>query len=244
MKVLLVTIAIGEKYLEQYNNLFYESQQNYALKHGYDFKVITDFLDKTYMNSYMSLYYQKVLVCNQEWSNDYDFIIFIDADILININSPPIHNYIDYGKCIGIIDEYSQPSRERRLKIQRKMGWETSAIDYYKLCGFNIQTNMVFNSGVLVMQPKKHNTFLLNVYKKYLPKSVIHTRGSHYEQTSLGYELQKNNLYKVIDMKFNAVWSLTKLDNIENITLNQYFNENYFIHFAGQTDFDKIKQIQ
>ena len=37
--------------------------------------------------------------------------------------------------------------------------------------------------------------------------------------------------------------SLTKLDNIENISLNNYFNDNYFIHFAGHTDYDKIKTI-
>ena len=39
------------------------------------------------------------------------------------------------------------------------------------------------------------------------------------------------------------MWGLTKLDNVENITLNEYFNDNYFIHFAGHTDFDKIKTI-
>ena len=43
MKVLLVTIAIGQNYLDEYKNLFYESQINYARKNGYDFKVITDF---------------------------------------------------------------------------------------------------------------------------------------------------------------------------------------------------------
>jgi len=209
MKVLLVTIAIGEKYLTEYINLFYESQKKYAIKNGYDFKVITDFLDKTIQN-HSTISFNKILVCSQEWSNDYDFIIFVDADILININSPPIHNYIDYEGCIGIIDEYSQPSKERRLKIQEKMGWETSAVDYYKLCGFDIQTDMVFN----------------------------------FKQSCIGYEIQKNKLFKVIDNRFNALWSLTKIDNIENITLNKYFNENYFIHFAGHTDFDKIKLIQ
>ena len=242
MKCLLVTIAIGENYLIEYNNLFYKSQKNYALKNGYDFKVITDFLDKNISNS-SSISFNKILVCNQEWSNDYEFIIFIDSDILININSPPIHNYIDYNGCIGIIDEYSQPSKERRLKIQQKMGWEINAIDYYKLCGLDIQTDMVFNSGVLVMQPKKHNDFLLNIYNKYILQSVSHYRGFHFEQSCIGYELQKNNLYKVIDNRFNAVWGLTKLDNIENINLNKYFNDNYFIHFAGHTDYDKIKTI-
>ena len=243
MKVLLVTIAIGEKYIEEYNNLFYESQKNYALKHGYDFKVINDFLDRNIQNN-STVSFNKILVCNQEWSDDYDFIIFIDADILININSPPIHNYIDYEDCIGIIDEYSQPSKERRLKIQQIMGWETSATDYYKLCEFDIQTDMVFNSGVLVLQPKKHKDFLQNLYNKYIVESISHYRGFHFEQSCIGYEIQKNNLYKVLDNKFNAVWALTKIDNIENITLNEYFNENYFTHFAGHVDFDKVKQIQ
>lgn len=243
MKVLLVTIAVGEKYLEEYNNIFYESQYNYAKKHGYDFKVITDFLDQN-IKVLSTVSFNKILVCNQEWSNDYDFIIFIDADILININSPSIHNYIDYGECIGIVDEYSQHSKERRLKIQRNHGWEMSAVDYYKLCGLDIQTDMVFNSGVLVMQPKIHKDFLQYVYNKYVLQSISHYRGFHFEQSCIGYEIQINNLYKVIDNKFNAVWALTKFDNIENISLNDYFNQNYFIHFAGHTDYDKIKQIQ
>ena len=240
--VILLTIAIGEKYLEEYNNLFYESQKKYALKNGYDFKVITEFLDKTIQDK-SSISFNKILVCNQEWSDKYDFIIFIDADILININSPPIHNYVDYGDFIGIIDEYSQPSKERRIKIQKKMGWENSATDYYKLCGLNIETNMVFNSGVLVLQPKKHKDFLQNIYNKYVIQSISHYRRFHFEQSCIGYEIQKANLFKVIDNKFNSIWSLTKLDNIENITLKEYFNENYFIHFAGHTDYDKIKTL-
>ena len=243
MKVLLVTIAIGEKYLDEYKSLFYKSQINYAMKNGYDFKVITEFLDKDIKEN-ASISFNKILVCNQEWSNDYDFIIFIDADILININAPPIHNYVEYGDCIGIIDEYSQPTKERRLKIQRQMGWETSASDYYKLCGLNIETDMVFNSGVLVLQPRKHKYFLQYIYNKYLKESLTHYRGFHFEQSCIGYEIQKEKLYKVLDNKFNAVWNLTKMDNIENISLNKYFNENYFIHFAGHSDFDKIPQIQ
>jgi len=245
MKVILVTIAIGEKYLEEYNNLFYESQYNYAKKHGYDFKVITDYLsldetDKHHSNICMN----KFLVCSQNWSNDYDFIIYVDADILININSPPIHNYIDYEGCIGVIDEYSQPSKERRLAIQRKMGWETSATDYYKLCGFNIQTDMVFNGGVQVLQPKIHGDFLRNIYNKYIKQSKNHYRGFHFEQSCLGYEIQKANMYKVLDNKYDAIWGLTKINNIENISLQNYFDNNYFIHFAGHTDLDKVKQIQ
>lgn len=242
MRVLLITIAIGDKYIEEYYRLFYNSQYNYALKNGYDFKVITEFLDKELQN-YSTISFNKILVCNQEWSYQYDYIIFVDADILININSPPIHNFMDYGDSIGIIDEYTQPSYERRLNIQKKMGWEITANEYYNLCGLNINTNSVLNTGVLVLQPKKHNEFLCNIYMKYVLGSIGHQRGFHYEQSCIGYELQRANMYKVLNNKFNAIWGLTKSDNIENITLSDYINNNYFIHFAGKCDIDKIFDI-
>ena len=38
MKVCLVTICIGERYLQLYNSLFRPSQEKYAKKCGYDFK--------------------------------------------------------------------------------------------------------------------------------------------------------------------------------------------------------------
>lgn len=242
MKVLLVTIAIGEKYFEYYTNTFYESQKKYALKHGYDFKVITHFLDPT-IQIRQTISFNKILVCSQEWSADYDFIIFIDADIVININAPPIHNYIDYGTKIGVVDEWSQPTKERRLKIQKHQGWEVPAVDHYKLCGLDIETEMVFNSGVLVMQPKIHSDFLKNIYDKYVIQSISHYRGFIFEQCCIGYEIQKANMYTILDNRFNALWGLTTLDNMENITFNTYFNNNYFIHLAGGVDHAKIKDL-
>jgi hypothetical protein len=242
MKVLLVTIAIGDRYLQEYKRLFYESQRLYAEQNGYDFKVITEFLDKNNQNK-SCVSFNKILVCDQEWSKNYDYIIFVDADILINKNAPPIHTFVDYQNCIGIVDEYSQPSSEKRINIQRSMGWETSAKDYYKLCGFEIETTMVFNSGVLVLQPRIHNEFLKDIYNKYVSRSISHPRGFHFEQSCIGYEIQKANLYTVLDNKFNAVWGITKLDRTNQLSLPDYFKNNYFIHFAGHTDFDKVESL-
>jgi hypothetical protein len=240
MKVLLVSLAIGERYLNEYKKLFMSSQEKYAKKNGYDFKVITDFLDKTLQNRF-TISFNKILVCSQDWSKNYDFIIFVDADIFININSPPIHNYIDYDNCIGIVDEYSQPTPSRRIEIQKKCNWETSATDYYKLCNFDLSTDIVLNSGVLVLQPKIHKNFLEEVYKKYVKFSINHKRGFIFEQTCLGYELEKYNMFKLIDNKFNALWSIQKMDNRENLTLEDFYNKNYFIHFAGHVDYDKVQ---
>lgn len=228
-KVLLVAIAIGQQYVQQYNQVFRHSHEAYAKKHKYDFKVIDHFIDATHQSSPMSLFYQKMLVSDE----NYDFVVFIDSDILINICAPAIHLSEGFGDNIGIVDEYSQPTPELRLKIQKMMGWETSAIDYYKLCGLELNTKLVLNSGVLVIQPKKHKDLLESVYKTYLPRSITHSRGPHYEQTSLGYELQIQRKYTLLDNRWNAIWALHKMTGIQ---LDDFFRNNYFIHFAGNTD--------
>jgi len=239
-KVLLVSIAIGEKYLQQYNSLFRESHENYAKKHDYDFKVINNYLDKN-LPHVDAITFNKLLVCSQEWSNQYDCIILLDADVLININSPPIHKCIDFENYIGIVNEYSQPTNEIRLKIQRMMGWEPNAKEYYKLADLDINTEMVFNTGVMVFQPKKHSELLETIYKKYVKKSINHPRKYHYEQSCIGYELQKEQTYKLLDNKWNAIWSLHKMAGGQ---LDNFFKQNYFIHFAGNTDIQKALDLQ
>ena len=240
MKVLLVTIAIGYKYLEEYEKLFKESQRIYAEKHGYDFRVITDYLDPI-RQSRDTISFNKILVCCQEWSANYDFIIFVDADILINRNAPAIHTSLDFGDCIGIVDEYSQPSKEKRLEIQKQMGWELNATAYYKLSEFDLETDKMLNSGVLVCQPKIHGEFLRIVYEQFLNICAVHPRGFHYEQSCIGYILQKTNCYKVLDNKFNALWGIQKITN--DMDLETFFQRNYFIHFAGRTDFDRVEGL-
>jgi hypothetical protein len=239
MKVLLVTIAIGDRYLQIYNYLFRKSQEAYAKKYGYDFKVITEFLDNR-LHHPSTISFNKILVCSQDWSSQYDIIIFVDADILINNNAPPLHLYKDYETKIGIADEWSQPTFERRTALQKSMGWETTASEYYKISNLIIETNTVLNTGVLVLQPKYHRVFLEDIYYKYVKNAIGNSRGFHFEQSAIGYELQKANMFTIISNEFNALWGLVKTEKQNTKMLDEFFQENHFIHFAGQVDFDKV----
>ena len=245
MKVLLVAIAVGDKYLGQYERLFKKSQELYAKRNGYDFKVITEYLDKEHSRmELVSL--MKLLLGSQEWSMEYDYIVYIDADIFINPNAPPIHTAIDYQDKIGMVDEYSQPTQEKRIQIQEVYGWEPSAKEYYRLCGFDLDTKIVFNGGVIVFQPKLHASFLQFLYKSFFKICLVHPRGFHYEQSAVGYTLQIQKNYVVLDNKFNAIWSLEKYGNqLDNTPsdLEAFFNQNYFIHFAGNIDYDKVELL-
>lgn len=256
-RVQLVVISIGDKNLAQYNRVFRRSHEKYAERHGYDFKVFREHLDQSdYKLNNISLPFQKHLVSD----SSYDFVIFIDSDILINTRSPAIHDSEDFGDKLGIADEYSQPSSKSRLRIQKTKGWETSGTAYYKLCDLDLQTNIVLNSGVLVIQPKKHKEFLQRVYKTYLPLAIKSKRGAHCEQTALGYELQRSQKHFVLSNKWNAIWALQKLETflfhrhswslkriVQRITgseIEEYFQNNYFMHFAGGTDLQKVASLE
>lgn len=237
-KVLLVTISIGKNYTDKYNQLYRRSQENYAKKCGYDFKVIEKFLDNETNNNEL-ISFQKILVCNQSWSYEYNYIIFVDADILINIASPPIHICYDYGDNVGIVDEYSQPTKKDRIKIQKDNKWEDTAKEYYNLCDLDIETDMVFNTGVMVFQPTKHRDLLKNIYDKYKRNIIGHYRGFHYEQSSIGYELQVQKKYIVMDNIWNSIWFINK----EGKTLQSFFDQTYFIHFAGHYGEEEIGHL-
>jgi len=257
-KVLLVSVAIGDKYLGEYNKLFRPSHENYAKKCFYDFRVVTDFLDKEHTHkSTVSL--TKILVCSQPWSDAYDYIVYVDADVLINIKAPPIVEYKFLGDKIGIVNEYDELRPRDYSYVQNLLNWGSSATEYYAMAGFDIKTNVMLNTGVMIFQPKKHRAFLDAVYNKYIDQALNHPRSFHFEQSAIGYEMQTKDMYTVLNPKFNAIWFIQKVINFKysgfpsirvgnlyanRMSLPSYFNTNFFMHLAGHQDFDHVPILQ
>jgi len=241
MKKLFVTLSIGEKYLREYNDLFAPSQKAYAKKFDYDFKVIDDFLYKK-IPHHDTISFNKILVFCQEWSKQYDYIAFVDADIFINPDSPDLIDNLTDKTKVGVVDEYSQPTKDLRIEVQKKMGWETSAKDYYKLAGFNLDTESMINTGVILANPKIHGDMFKSVHYKHVLTSIGHYRHFHFEQSAIGYQLQKNKLCEFLDNKFNAIWGIHKVSDLD-IQFEDFVENNYFIHLAGKSAFDKVPYL-
>jgi hypothetical protein len=244
-KVLLVVIAITPWYLDLYSTIFRRSHELYAKKHGYDFRIVSEMLDYT-VNHTSAFSFQKILVCSQDWSKDYDIIVCIDADIFINPNSPPIHNYCDWQGKIGIVDEYgNQEGSPSGPSFRARIAQEGTPTDYYqKVPGLDIETKMELNTGVMVFQPRLHADFLRKVFDKYVRGCMTSDRGFHYEQSTVGYELQKNNLYTLLPNKFNALWGVSKYNpETAHISLLDFYQANYFIHFAGNVDWFEVPPV-
>jgi lipopolysaccharide biosynthesis glycosyltransferase len=236
----MVTLAIGDKYLKQYNSLFRPSNEYYAAKHGYDFRVITEYIDPTLQDP-KSVTIHKYLLCSQEWSSQYDYIVVIDADILINKNSPPIPFEI-LGDKVGMVDEACQPTTEKRIEVNRHMGWQLTPKEYFALCDFELDSPHLYNSGVVVYQPKKHRDFLENVYKTYSRKSVGHPRGTHFEQTVTNYCFQSANMVCTLPYIFNTPWILYELSD-PSFNLDTFYESNCFVHFVAIHGYEHVKRL-
>ena len=248
MKVALVVIAIGEKYLEHYNRIFRPSHEAYAIKCGYHFRLITEYLDPALTHK-DAVTFNKILVCSQQWSSEYDYIIVVDADILINPRAPSLHLAYNYGDKIGIVDEFSQPTPIARLEMERfnETNYNSGGDYYYDVLHQYIETDKVFNTGVMVFQPLKHREFLESIYNTYSSYAVGHVCGYHFEQASIGYEFQLADAYIIMDNKWNAIWTLESSLNIYNAidldNLDLYASNNYFIHFVGGMFHEFVPEI-
>jgi hypothetical protein len=217
MSVCIGIVCIGQKYIKEFETTFKPSVEQYAKKYGYDLKIFTDFLDSKHTHP-DCISFQKCLV--PSLLKDYECVIVMDADIYVHDYTPPIHELLT--DKIGIVNEVAQISGEQYLAL----GFASEPMQYYKLAGFHLNTNKILNTGVMICNPNIHSKFLEDVYDKHISKAQNHPRRFHYEQACIGYELQAQNMYSLLENRWNYIYIFNKFLNIP-------FAYAYFIHFAG-----------
>jgi hypothetical protein len=236
--VLFVSIAIGEIFKESYLNLFAPSHQLYCAINGYDYLLVDDFVDRHPDARYL-VSFQKALVSRLFQSGQYNLVVYVDADVLVNTDlAPPISDL--FSGHVLFVDEYTQPSIGERCDIQERMDWERSATDYYKLSGLNIETKHVLNTGVMVFDPIIHGPAFEKSYAYGRRHGIDHPRGFHFEQSVIGHEFLSSGNFELIDNRWNAIIALHELAGRRHmqsrrIFFQKFFHMNYFVHFAGRS---------
>lgn len=213
----LVTLAIGAKYLHAWRAFCQNNWRRYADLHGYDLIAINHPFDDSERAKRRSPAWQKCLVLSQDFARGYERIVWLDADILINIAAAPsIVEGIPPDK-VGAVEEFSTPTRqlflqayERACEYWRSRGVNASfartPADSYARFGLP-QKDDVAQSGVLVVSPRHHRPLLERVYYNYEDRG-----GAEWgEMYPLSYELLKSDSVHWIDPLFNQGWLHYKL---------------------------------
>lgn len=249
MKKAIVTLAIGDEYLNMFDRYCYHSWNAYCDEFGYDLILITSPLDDSIRAFKRSAAWQKLLILSQGWSSEYERIVWVDSDVIMN----PCYAYdISDGVPIdkvGAVDAYSIPSKEiHDIALSRLYNfWRNHNIPfldndtpskYYTNRGMD-GTGLyeLVQSGVFVCSPKHHKELFEKVYYDY---EDLHGAEWNYETPAMSYELIKNNAVHWINPRFN--FCVSNIEAAFYIGMNprdyllQIYHLSIFMHFAGCTN--------
>jgi lipopolysaccharide biosynthesis glycosyltransferase len=193
---------------------------------------------------------QKVLLASLPWVQQYDKVLIIDADILMNPEAPNIFDECPPGKICAVDERSQYGSTQNIVNAWKKIGTGTlpgTAEDYYKRLGFPGTFSKQFNSGFIVFEPKTHKEFFESVYTTYMPR-IFAGEDLDGDQGPLNYEGNRHGLVHYLDERWNRVWLFTHvilypfLHDKENLqkAISTTFHMNYALHFTGGYGWDLL----
>ncbi len=205
----IVTLTIGKEQEDMFNKFSKKSWEKYCKTFGFNLIVINESFDKSERAENRSPAWQKLLILSQPWSNKYDQIVWIDADVIINNNNAyDITNNVPVEK-IGAVEAYSIPTREiydialqRCYSYWRKnnitFGDNSTPSSYYINRGVpGKDLNEVVQTGVIVCSPTHHRQIFEHTYYNYEKNNL------GFEMAAMSYELLMAKLVYWISPRFN-----------------------------------------
>src|SRR5205085_9972201 len=143
----------------QWNRRCKANWQRYAEKYGYDLICLEQPLDTSARAQSRSVAWQKCLILGEPRLQNYERVVWIDSDILINDRkAPDVAGGVPIDK-VGVVEEaeFSQmePVTARRFLERAFKFWPGAVInftphDYYLKYGLPNSCSRVANTGVMV----------------------------------------------------------------------------------------------
>lgn len=214
----LVSLTLGEQYIALFKRYCEPNWRAYAEQHGYDLVIFDQPLDTSPRAASRSPSWQKCLILEQPELQQYEQIVWVDSDIIINPTAPCICEHVPQTH-IGAVETFSLPSRElNRLCLQRLYDYlDQQNVTYLKewdsnalYANFGLPTDYadVVQAGLMVMSPQHHQTAMRKTYDHYEDKGAT---SWNYEMRPLSYELLKHYPITWLNPRFNTIWIYEKL---------------------------------
>jgi hypothetical protein len=239
MKVAIVIFVIGEKYIIPFNNIFKNNLTKYCEKYNYDLIILDKYIKNEDNMDNKKFHWQRMLIPDK--FKEYDYVISLDSDIYINVDSPPLPlNEIPEGKVAAVNERKYLNNYEWREKVQAKYGWEKTGKEWYALSGENKDYNDHINGGLVIYQPKFHAKIFLELYNNNISNYMNYHQD---DQSIISSYLIDNNLIYWLDERFNRIWFFWREIFYPNFDLfpemlkkqyiHNFINLNYFTHFTS-----------
>jgi len=205
----IVTIAIGEMYVECWKKYCQPNWQAYAHKYGHDLICLEHPLDLSSRAKLRSPTWQKCLILSRGFASDYQTVVWIDSDIVINDKAPDVAIGVPANK-VGAVDayEFSEVFPKRVYKMWPDFVQSPTPQVYYRNYGLPDDVDRAINTGVMVLSPSYHRALLELVYNNYEEKGG---REWNMEQRPLSYELLKGGHVHFLDPRFNVMLSIEQV---------------------------------
>lgn len=181
MKTAICTLVVGERFERLFDQYVVASWRDYCTRHGYELVVFRRLL-KALPGKSPS--WQKLFILEQPELQGFEKIIWLDADIIIAENAPPLE--VPAGK-IGYIQE--KP-------------FTGSIESWFALFSLPPAPDIV-QGGVLCLEPEHH---------AILQEAVIFPETSMYEMPALSTCVSRANIGHHLDPRFNALLGTLMLD--------------------------------
>jgi hypothetical protein len=254
----IVTLAIGDRYRSQWEELCRSNWTEYANKHGYDLLCLDKPLDPSARATARSPSWQKCLILSTDFAKSYEQVVWVDSDILINNSCAPCIASSVPLENVGGVNLWSAPSSDEFQRALSRLNeiWspqmQSCATDFYTSWGLPNGFGEVITASVLVFSPRHHKDLLEHAYYNY------EDRGEpswNYEMRPLSYEIIKSGAVTMLDRRFSTSWSVQmalhypflltressaysakeysdEWEQLLRCCANIAFHNSYFLHFG------------
>lgn len=206
---------------DNFINICIPTIKSYAKKYNCDFKI---FNHKHMKNIYPSPHFINYSIFEDFEKSNYDKMMYIDSDIIINKHSPNIFEKLNKE---GI---YMRESHDF-LKMNE---WFKESYNEK----FDIFFKKYWNSGVILSDKKTIANFNKHVNDKQKLDNKAFIKGPWGgEMASINYFLCKSNIVPNI---LNPIWNFTRDWKLKLAKVSS-LDKIYFIHYAGKNKYKRIK---
>lgn len=206
----IVTLVIGDAFQRLWKRFCEANWRAYAERYGYDIVCIERPLDESDRARRRHVSWQKCLILSQPFAKRYDRIVWVDADVLINLHRAPCATDGVPEDRIGVLDMFGIPNVESYRECLRRMFelWGAHAVvnddpqSYYRNYGFPQQFDRAARNGMMVLTPRFHRELLERSYYEYEDRGPAWNA----EMRPFSYELLRAGCEHWLDPQFDVNW--------------------------------------